>query len=101
LPPFCFMAELTYARHWPEDRTAYPGRFNFRIRTSITAPFPWLPGPLEPHRQKENEAEEDEVADIDLKDNLITRSEIFIFSDEDEEEEEEMLEDAKKGEVSD
>jgi hypothetical protein len=44
---------------------------------------------------------EDEVMAIDLKDNLIARSGIFIFSDEDEEEEEEMLKDAKKGEVGD
>ena len=41
----------------------------------MTAPVPWLPGHLEPHRQtrKGNDAEEDEVAVIviDLKDNLI------------------------------
>ena len=52
---------------------------------------------------QENDAEEDEVEVVTLKENLIVRGGKFVFSDEDEEEEEEEeeeLEDAEEGEGS-
>lgn len=104
--------------HWPRhcfhhDGRAYirstlakrqnrlPRTFQLQSDNLDNGTFSVVAGTFGTSRQKENDSKEDEVAVIDLKDNLIARSEIFIFSDENGEEEEEMLEDAKKGEVSD